>query len=392
MPRDPGRTRRDRVRRDPAERTPGERTRRRPRDDAFPGPGEDDLRGPGDDALGGPPDEAVRAPKRDAARPKPDPAGLRAGPAARWIGTLSATTALTVFFGAAVIGAVVTLITDSGPGGLLGTLIILGVVIAALGIERRSLYRLIPMPALTYLVLAIVTGAVHDRQTDGSTAGLGLGFLQWIGNGFLSVFTATLLVLLIFGARLLTSRQLVSGSFPMTAQRAAAGRPAPAFAAPNRRSAPRRERPAPGPDERPARRRDTRRQTVPPDDGDAWHAPRDREPRKDPHPRPNSRRPDSPRPDSPRPDGPRPDGPRADGPRPDDRRMGGRRPDVLRPKPPDPPDPPADGPRPRLVPREGKPAESKEPPTLTDPPAVGDPRPRGRDSRGPRDGYGPHGR
>jgi hypothetical protein len=108
-----------------------------------------------------------------------------------------------------------------------------GALISALCVDRRSLYVLIPLPALSYLVLAVVTGGIHDSGTATSTTQLGLSFLQWIGNGFFTIFAATLLVLLIFGARLLAGRQLVSGSFSVSAQRQAAGprpsgRPRPA--------------------------------------------------------------------------------------------------------------------------------------------------------------------
>lgn len=157
-----------------------------------------------------------------------------------------------------MLGAVATLVTGSEPGSLLGNLIVLGAVITALGIRRHAVYLLIPLPALAYLVLATATGVIHDSGAVTSTTQLGLSFLQWIGNGFFSLCAATILVLLIFGARLLASRQLVSGSFPMSAQRPAAGRP-------NR---------APlSPDDRPDSRRDDRRRTsrAPWDDPDPWY-------------------------------------------------------------------------------------------------------------------------
>jgi hypothetical protein len=129
-----------------------------------------------------------------------------------------------VFFGAAVLGAILTFVMHRDPGPLLGIPILIGAVIAALGIRRAYAYLIIPMPAVTYLVLAVVTGGVHDASMETSTAALGLSFLQWIGSGFFSIFAATLLVLLIFGGRMLTSRQVVSGSFTMSSQRAASGR------------------------------------------------------------------------------------------------------------------------------------------------------------------------
>jgi uncharacterized membrane protein YgcG len=182
--------------------------------------------------------------------------------------------ALVIFFGIAVLGAIATLVTGNDPGGLLGNLIVLGAVIAALGIRRQRMYLLIPLPALAYLVLAILTGAIHDNATDTSTTQLGLNFLQWIGNGFFSLCAATILVLLIFGARLLASRQLVSGSFPMSEQRSAAGRSGRAAVSPDGRPD------APGGRTNP--RRDDRRRTgrAPWEDPDPWYdqGPRDRDP------------------------------------------------------------------------------------------------------------------
>lgn len=157
----------------------------------------------------------------------PTATGLRAGPLVRWIGSFSLKRSLLVFFGFAFLGAVATLIMGSDPGTLLGLLIMAGSFISALCVVRRSLYVLLPLPALSYLVLAIVVGGIHDYRTATSTTQLGLSFLQWIGGGFFTIFAATLLLLLIFGARLLAARQLVSGSFSVSAQRQAAG-PRPA--------------------------------------------------------------------------------------------------------------------------------------------------------------------
>jgi hypothetical protein len=166
-----------------------------------------------------------------------------------------------VFFGAAVLGAILTLVMGRDPGALLGSLILIGAVIAALGIHREHAYLIIPMPAVTYLVLAVVTGGIHDTSTETSTAALGLSFLQWIGSGFFSIFGATLLVLLIFGGRLLASRQLVSGSFTMSshraANRAASGRPGRALMT-GRPAPARRESRAPWDDPDPWYDRDSR--------------------------------------------------------------------------------------------------------------------------------------
>jgi hypothetical protein len=149
-----------------------------------------------------------------------------------------------IFFGAALIGAIGTVATHDDPGFLLGFMIIVGACIAALCIRRKAVYVLIPLPALTYLVLAVLTGYIHDRSLGTSTTALASDFTQWLSGGFTGICVATVLVLLIFGARLLLSRQLVSGQFQTSAQRSSSGRFPRAPMAPPTRSdrAPRRER------------------------------------------------------------------------------------------------------------------------------------------------------
>lgn len=126
---------------------------------------------------------------------------------------------------AAIVGMVGTLSMGRDPGSLLGLLIAAGSVIAALTIRPGAVYQIIPLPALTYLIAAVITGAIHDRATDISRTQLGLNFLQWIAGGFLAMSAATILVIVIAGARWVLRRQLVSGQFPMSAQRFASGRP-----------------------------------------------------------------------------------------------------------------------------------------------------------------------
>jgi hypothetical protein len=124
---------------------------------------------------------------------------------------------------AALLGVLGTLLTGSEPGKLLSYLLIIGSVLAAVGIRRRSLYLLIPLPALTFFVCAVITGAVKDSNIDTSKTELGLTFLQWIAGVFFAMCAATILVLLIGAGRWLLSRQLVSGQFGMSSAGAARG-------------------------------------------------------------------------------------------------------------------------------------------------------------------------
>ena len=151
------------------------------------------------------------------------------------MGTLATRTAAYILLGATLLGVVGTLLTRREPGFLLGFAVIVGSVVAALGIRRRRVHLLIPLPALVLFFGAVVIGAIHDRSMDTSTTELGVNFLQWIADAFFAMCAATILVVVIGGGRWVLSKQLVSGQFSMSAGRAGADRgPGP------------RPRPAPG--------------------------------------------------------------------------------------------------------------------------------------------------
>jgi hypothetical protein len=124
-----------------------------------------------------------------------------------------------ILAGAAIAGMAGTLARHQDPGTLLGLVVVAGSVVAALVIRPRAVYRLIPLPALTLLIAVVITGAIHDRAADTSKKVLEANFLQWIASGFLAMSAATVLVIVIAGARWLLRRQLVSGQFPMSDQR-----------------------------------------------------------------------------------------------------------------------------------------------------------------------------
>jgi len=187
-----------------------------------------------------------------------EPAGLRRVPSLRWLGTLSTRVAIYIVLAAALLGVLGTLLTGSEPGKLLSYLLIIGSVLAAVGIRRRSLYLLIPLPALTFFICAVITGAVKDSSIDTSKTELGLTFLQWIASVFFAMCAATILVLLIGAGRWLLSRQLVAGQFGLSSSGAAAG-----------------DGDVPRPTQPPGPRADRDRR--PPADRDPWAAPWDRD-------------------------------------------------------------------------------------------------------------------
>ena len=223
----------------------------------------------------------------------------------------------------ALIGIVATLVARQEPGFLLSLFIIVGAVVATLGVRPGAVYLFFPLPAFAFFAGAVITGKIHDSSLASSTAGLAAGFTQWIAGIFFPMCAATLLVLVIGGVRWLLSRPLVGGQFPMSADSPAAARgprPRPDVdpwddpKATRSRPAPRPGKaPWPGPDgtrpARPAR-----------DDRDPWNDPR---PSADPRTAADRRPPNRSAPPAgpqpafrPRPGNPAPPGPSDRAPRP----------------------------------------------------------------------------
>jgi hypothetical protein len=187
----------------------------------------------GYDRRGGPTDDFAGRPRpsgefQASGRGRPDVVavdgfdGLRSGALLRWLGTMSTLTAALVLAGATVIGVVLTLIAGTEPGKLLGFFVIVGSLVAVLGVRRGAVYLLFPMPALAFFVGAVVTGVIHDRELAASTAGLGVGFTQWVAGIFFPAVVATILVLLVGGTRWLLKSPLVTRQHPLPG-----GRPVP---------------------------------------------------------------------------------------------------------------------------------------------------------------------
>ena len=95
----------------------------------------------------------------------------------------------------------------SAPGTLLGLFIVAGTVAAALAIRPRAGRMIFPVPVLSYLVAALVSGVVFDRSADSSKTVLAIGAAQWIASGFFAMALATALALVIITARWLLWRR-----------------------------------------------------------------------------------------------------------------------------------------------------------------------------------------
>jgi hypothetical protein len=135
----------------------------------------------------------VRAPA-GSGQPSPTARSPRWGglPAGRGIVVVIATTAL---------GTVATIVTGSDPGFVLGFCLLIGAIAASLAVRTGAVYRIIPAPAIAYVVGAFIAGLIHDGGTDTSRTALAISAAQWIASGFLAMTAATVLVIVIGAVR-----------------------------------------------------------------------------------------------------------------------------------------------------------------------------------------------
>jgi hypothetical protein len=100
----------------------------------------------------------------------------------------------------AAVGTIATMVTRSAPGFLLGLFVEAGTVVAALAVRPRAGRMIFPVPVLSYLVGALISGFVFNRTGLSKTA-LAIGAAQWVANGFFAMVLATVLALSITAAR-----------------------------------------------------------------------------------------------------------------------------------------------------------------------------------------------
>jgi hypothetical protein len=89
------------------------------------------------------------------------------------------------------------MVTRSAPGFLLGLFVEAGTVVAALAVRPRAGRMIFPVPVLSYLVGALISGFVHNRSTGASKTALAIGAAQWIADGFFAMALATVLAIAI---------------------------------------------------------------------------------------------------------------------------------------------------------------------------------------------------
>jgi hypothetical protein len=102
---------------------------------------------------------------------------------------------------AALLGMVITVLSGSQPGLILGVFLVAGTIVAALAVRPGATYLIFPVPAPAYAVAALLAGLIHDHAADASRTALVLNAGQWIAAGFIPMTVATGLAVLIAGYR-----------------------------------------------------------------------------------------------------------------------------------------------------------------------------------------------
>ena len=121
--------------------------------------------------------------------------------------------AVCLILATAALGAAATIATRSQPGLVLGLFVLAGTVVAALTVEPRAGRLIFPVPALAYLVAALVAGGMYNRSANNTE--LAVGVAQWIANGFFVMVLATLLAIALTTVRWFLWRR--SGRVPLAA-------------------------------------------------------------------------------------------------------------------------------------------------------------------------------
>jgi Domain of unknown function (DUF6542) len=124
----------------------------------------------------------------------------------RW-GTLQGGLGVCIIVSSAAVGTIATMVTRNPPGLLLAVFVIAGTVAAALAVRPSAGRTIVPVPALAYVMAALISGVVFDRSTATSKAALAIGAAQWIADGFFAMVLATVLALVITVARWLLWRR-----------------------------------------------------------------------------------------------------------------------------------------------------------------------------------------
>jgi hypothetical protein len=125
-----------------------------------------------------------------------------------WWGSLTGRGGVCIVLGGAALGALITALAGTGPGPALGVSLVAATLAAALAIQPRAVYRIIPVPALAYVTTATVAGVIGDRAASASHTALAVSAAQWIASGFLPMTAATLLAIAVTAIRWLIQSRI----------------------------------------------------------------------------------------------------------------------------------------------------------------------------------------
>src|SRR5579859_49834 len=109
-------------------------------------------------------------------------------------GALPGVLGVCIVVGGAALGALVSAVTSSQPGLMLSAFVVVSTVCAVLAVRPASVYRIIPVPALAYLVASVMTGLAVNQNGTTLTA-LAVGAAQWIASGFVAMLIATVIAI-----------------------------------------------------------------------------------------------------------------------------------------------------------------------------------------------------
>ncbi len=121
-------------------------------------------------------------------------------PRLKW-GSLQGGLGVCLIVGSTAIGAIATMAMGSAPGLMLGVFVVIGTLAAALAVRPSAGRLIFPVPALSYLVAALVAGIIYNRSDDSSKAALAIAATQWIASGFFPMAIATAVAVVLITVR-----------------------------------------------------------------------------------------------------------------------------------------------------------------------------------------------
>jgi NADH:ubiquinone oxidoreductase subunit 6 (subunit J) len=93
------------------------------------------------------------------------------------------------------LGAVLSVATGRQAGLLIGFFLVASTACAVLGVRPRAVYLVIPVPVMTYVTAAMVTGMITDEAASTSISEFLIGALQWVASGFIAMIIATVIAI-----------------------------------------------------------------------------------------------------------------------------------------------------------------------------------------------------